>query len=91
MMIAVQSQAPDDGQSEDGEDNPDTEDREEDEENPPSPTDGRQTNQERGEVGKATDFFRQNSQRFQENWLMKQDRPWNRFIKALETLFSKNK
>jgi hypothetical protein len=74
MMIAVQSQAPDDGQSEDGEDNPDTE-----------------TNQERGEVGKATDFFRQNSQRFQENWLMKQDRPWNRFIKALETLFSKNK
>lgn len=88
---AIMASLQDQNQSEDGEDNPDNEDRDDSEENPPSPTDGRQTNRERGEVGKATDFFQQNSQRFQENWLMKQDRPWNRFIKVLENLFSKSK
>lgn len=57
------------------------------------PTDGRQTNQERGEVGKATDFFQRNSERFQskENWLMKQDGPWNRFASTLKELFNRSK
>lgn len=52
-----------------------------------SPTDGQQTNQERGEVGKATNFFQQNSQQFQVNELMKQSGPWNRFVTTLKELF----
>ena len=82
MMLSIQSQEPEDD---------DTEEDEEDEEDVSSPTDGRQTNQERGEVGKATDFFQQNSQMFQGNWLMKQDGPWNRFVDTLKELLSRSK
>ena len=64
---------------------------EEFEESPSPPTDGRQTNQERGEVGKATNFFQSNSQRFLTNELMKQSGPWHRFTTTLKELFDPNK
>jgi hypothetical protein len=92
IMVSLQTQDRD--QSEDGEDDSRDESGDENEsedESPSSPTDGRQTNQERGEVGKATDFFQANSRRFQENWLMRQDVPWNRFKATLKELLNRSK
>ena len=63
---------------------------EEDEEILP-PSDGRQTNQERGEVGKATNFFIRNNRQFMTNDLMKQDGPWTNFTNILKELFGKTK
>ena len=60
---------------------------EDEEEKPLPPSDGRQTNQERGEVGKATNFFIKNNQRFMTNDLMKQDGPWTNFVNTLKGFF----
>ena len=88
LQTADQNQPDDDemsgDESDEGQDNPN-------ENEASSPVDGRQTNQERGEVGKATDFFQRNNQRFLTNELMKQDGPWNRFSNTLKELFNPSK